>query len=64
MGRHLWADIYGQTFVLEAALPVAQLRTRAATLPQYIWTAKQLEAAALRLMRAEYPLDLRLMGVR
>lgn len=41
-----------------------QLRSRATTLQQYVWTTEQLEAVTLRLMRAEYPLDLRLMGVR
>ena len=41
-----------------------QLYSRAKTLQQYVWTAEQLEAVTLRIMRAEYPLDLRLMGVR
>ncbi len=41
-----------------------QLRSRATTVQQYVWTAEQLEAVTLRIMRAEYPLDLRLMGVR
>ena len=41
-----------------------QLRSRATTLQQHVWTAEQLEAVTLRIMRAEYPLDLRLMGVR
>ena len=43
---------------------LVQLRSRATTLQQYVWTAEQLEAVTLRIMRAEYPLDLRLMGVR
>ncbi len=42
----------------------SQLRSRATTLQQYVWTAEQLEAVTLRLLRAELPLDLRLMGVR
>ena len=41
-----------------------QVHTRAATTPHYMWTAQQLEATALRLMCAQYPLELRLLGVR
>jgi hypothetical protein len=41
-----------------------QLHTRAATLPNYVSSAEELTAVGLRLMRAEYPLTLRLIGIR
>lgn len=41
-----------------------QLHTRAVTLPNYVSTAGELTAVALRLMRADYPLTLRLIGIR
>ncbi len=41
-----------------------QLHTRALTLPHYVSTAQQLHAVALRLLRPELPLTLRLIGIR
>ena len=48
----------------DAAGAVLQLHTRAATLPNYVSSAEELTAVGLRLMRAEYPLTLRLIGIR
>ena len=40
------------------------MRTRAATLPQAINTSEAVNAAALRLLRPELPIEIRLMGLR
>ena len=40
------------------------MRTRAATLGNYVAAAAEIRAEALRLLRAELPLELRLMGIR
>ena len=40
------------------------MRTRAATLPQHISATDQILSAALRLLRAELPIEIRLMGLR
>lgn len=42
----------------------SQLRTRAMTLPKYIHTASDILAAALKLLQAELPIEVRLMGLR
>lgn len=39
-----------------------QLRTRATTLPTYVHTAEELYTVGLRLLRAEMPCELRLLG--
>ena len=44
--------------------PCLQLRTRATTLNHYISSADELYAAGLRLLQAELPVELRLMGLR
>lgn len=41
-----------------------QVRTRAATLPQHVDSCEAILAAALRLLRPEQPIDVRLMGLR
>lgn len=41
-----------------------QVHTRAVTLPNYVSSAEDLCKAAVRLMRPELPLTLRLMGIR
>lgn len=41
-----------------------QLHTRAVTLANHVSTAEELQSAALRLLRPELPLTLRLMGIR
>ena len=41
-----------------------QLKTRAVTLPHHIFSKEDIEAVALRLLRAELPIQVRLMGLR
>lgn len=41
-----------------------QVRTRAVTLPQHINSSSAIHLAALRLLRAEMPIEIRLMGLR
>ena len=41
-----------------------QVRTRAATLPQFISASEAINSAALRLLRPELPIEIRLMGLR
>ena len=41
-----------------------QVRTRAATLPQAINACEAINTAALRLLRLELPIEIRLMGLR
>lgn len=41
-----------------------QLRTRAMTLPKYMHAAADILAAALKLLHAELPIEVRLMGLR
>lgn len=43
---------------------VAQVRTRAVTLGSHISAGADIRAEALRLLRMELPLELRLMGIR
>lgn len=41
-----------------------QIRTRATTLSKYIFSAEDIAAAALKLLKAELPITLRLLGIR
>ncbi|GLI59867.1 hypothetical protein VaNZ11_001862, partial [Volvox africanus] len=54
----------GRNLTLKLKLSSFEVRTRAATLPRYIRKASDMLPTVLRLLRAEGPLELRLMGVR
>lgn len=41
-----------------------QLKTRAITMSRYISSEQEIQEAALRLLRAELPIEVRLMGLR
>lgn len=53
-----------KTLTLKLKLTSFELRTRAASLERHICKADDILAVALRLLRAEYPLEIRLMGLR
>ncbi|GIL53058.1 hypothetical protein Vafri_8749 [Volvox africanus] len=57
-------DLEGRNLTLKLKLSSFEVRTRAATLPRYLRTASDMLPTVLRLLRAEGPLELRLMGVR
>ncbi len=53
-----------QTSLLTALFFLMQLRTRALSLPRHAHSPADMLPPVLRLLRAELPLELRLMGVR
>jgi len=54
----------GKTLTLKLKTSAFEVRTRAVTLGGYVSAAGDIRAEALRLLRAELPLELRLMGIR
>ncbi|KAK9820063.1 hypothetical protein WJX72_005623 [[Myrmecia] bisecta] len=54
----------GKTITLKLKTTKFELRTRAITLPVHVSSAEDILAPALRLLRVELPLELRLMGIR
>ncbi|KXZ53568.1 hypothetical protein GPECTOR_6g485 [Gonium pectorale] len=54
----------GRNITLKLKLSTFEVRTRAATLPRHARCAADMLPAVLRLLRAEMPVELRLMGVR
>ena len=57
-------DLKGKTLTLKLKTTAFEVRTRAHSLPQHISTAAEIEAGALRLLKAELPIEIRLMGMR
>ncbi|EFJ44099.1 hypothetical protein VOLCADRAFT_118878, partial [Volvox carteri f. nagariensis] len=57
-------QLEGRNLTLKLKLSTFEVRTRAATMPRYVRTASDMLPTVLRLLRAEGPLELRLMGVR
>ena len=57
-------DLKGKTLTLKLKTTAFEVRTRAQSLPQHIWTAADIQAVALRLLKAELPIEIRLMGMR
>lgn len=69
LSEHLAADmavegLRGKTLTLKLKLTTFEVRTRAVTLPRHIHTAEDILGTALRLLRAELPVEVRLMGLR
>lgn len=69
IAEHLAGDmaresLKGKTLTLKLKTTAFEVRTRAHSLPQHISTAAEIEAAALRLLREELPIEIRLMGMR
>lgn len=67
--QHLAADmasegIEAKTLTLKLKTTAFDIRTRAVTLPQYVSTAAQMLPPILKLLKAELPVEIRLMGVR
>lgn len=58
------ARLKGRTLTLKLKTTAFEVRTRAATLPTYTGDADVMRETALRLLRKELPVELRLMGVR
>ena len=54
----------GKTLTLKLKTSAFELKTRATTLDHYISTAEELISVGLKLLRAELPIELRLMGLR
>ena len=54
----------GRTLTLKLKTSAFEVRTRATSLGGYVSAAGDIRAEALRLLRAELPLELRLMGIR
>jgi len=57
-------NLKGKTLTLKLKSTAFELRSRAHSLPQHISTASEIEAVALRLLKAELPIEIRLMGMR
>ncbi|KAG2435355.1 hypothetical protein HXX76_007428 [Chlamydomonas incerta] len=57
-------DIEGRNITLKLKLSTFEVRTRASTLPRHARTVVDILPAVLRLLRAELPVTIRLMGVR
>ena len=53
-----------KTLTLKLKLTTFELRTRAVTLDRYISSSDDILTAALKLLRAELPVEIRLMGLR
>lgn len=54
----------GKTVTLKLKLTTFELRTRAITLPHYVSSSNEILKPMLKLLSAELPLEVRLMGVR
>lgn len=57
-------NLRGKTLTLKLKLTTFEVRTRAVTLTRYIHTAEDILAAGIKLLRAELPVEIRLMGLR
>lgn len=57
-------DLRGKTLTLKLKTTAFEVRTRAHSLPQYISTFEEIVAPAMRLLKAEMPIEIRLMGMR
>ena len=57
-------DLKAKTLTLKLKTTAFEVRTRAHSLPQYISTFEEIFAPALRLLKAEMPVEIRLMGMR
>ena len=57
-------NLKGKTLTLKLKSTAFEVRSRAHSLPQHISTASEIEAVALRLLKAELPIEIRLMGMR
>lgn len=57
-------DLKGKTLTLKLKTTAFEVRTRAHSLPQYISTYEEIFTAAMRLLKAEMPIEIRLMGMR
>ena len=57
-------DLKGKTLTLKLKTTAFEVRTRAQSLPQYISTFEEIVAPAMRLLKAEMPIEIRLMGMR
>jgi hypothetical protein len=57
-------NLKGKTLTLKLKLTTFEVRTRAVTLPKYVSSAEDILAAGLKLLRAELPVEIRLMGLR
>lgn len=69
IAEHLAGDmaregLKGKTLTLKLKTTAFEVRTRAHSLPQHISTAAEIEVVALRLLKAELPIEIRLMGMR
>ncbi|KAA6417424.1 MAG: DNA polymerase kappa-like [Trebouxia sp. A1-2] len=69
IAEHLAGDmarenLKGKTLTLKLKSTAFEVRSRAHSLPQHISTASEIEAVALRLLKAELPIEIRLMGMR
>lgn len=56
--------IEAKTLTLKLKTTAFEVRTRATTLPGHVHTAEQMLPPLLKLLRAELPVEIRLMGVR
>lgn len=57
-------NLKGKTLTLKLKSTAFEVRSRAHSLPQHISTASEIAAVALRLLKAELPIEIRLMGMR
>ncbi|GMH35231.1 hypothetical protein BSKO_03099 [Bryopsis sp. KO-2023] len=69
LAQHLSEDmakekLKGQTVTLKLKLSSFEIRTRAITLPHYVCSAQEILKPVLKLLAAELPIKIRLMGVR
>lgn len=67
--QHLVSDmadegIAAKTLTLKLKTTAFEVRTRAVTLPQHVSTVEQMLQPILKLLKAELPVEIRLMGVR
>ena len=56
--------LQARTVTLKIKLTTFEVRTRAVTLPRYISKEQDIVQAGVKLLRAEYPVEIRLMGLR
>ena len=54
----------GKTLTLKLKLSTFEIRTRAVTLDRYIQSSEEIFESGMKLLRAELPLEIRLMGFR
>lgn len=57
-------DLKGKTLTLKLKTTAFEVRTRAHSLPQYVSTYEEIFPVAMRLLKAEMPIEIRLMGLR